>query len=430
MRLPDYIATAQTNLLRTKVRTFLTVLAFVIGTFTLAMVTAFSQGLRSYVNTQLNAYGQPNVIRVSLGSTPSQASSSGVPYYQSNRQATVTGGGGPHDGKTASYTLGQSDLSKVKATPGIVAAYPDYSTLNIDYVQYQNTHKYVMQVQGAYPTETIALSAGSFPAANQPDGIVIPYSYVEAFGASSPTQLLGKTVSIQVSSVQPVQTHIYTATITGVLPDTAHQPAAYLANQLIARMVQFQTGSTTQFSGITALARNNVAKSERAQIKSALQSKGYKAETYDDLIANFNKPLTVVSAGLTGFAAIALLAATIGIVNTLLMAVLERTQEIGLLKALGMRKKGITFIYLVEAASIGFWGGVIGVALAMIVGLVANPILNRTVFTGIGSTHILAYPLSYMAGIIIGAMIIGLLAGTLPAVRAGRLDPIEALRRE
>lgn len=428
MRLPDYIATAQTNLLRTKVRTFLTVLAFVIGTFTLAMVTAFSQGLRSYVNTQLSAFGQPNVIAVTLGSTPNQTSSSGVPYYQPNRQSSISGG--PREGKTASYTLNQADLTKVKATAGVVAAYPDYSTLNIDYVQYGSSPKYVMQVQGAYPTESISLAAGSFPSASQTNGIVIPYSYVEAFGASSPEQLIGKTVNIQVSSVQPIETRQYTAAITGVLPDTAHQPAAYLANQLISDMVAFQTGSTTQFNGITVLAGSNVTKAERLQIKTALQSQGYRAETYDDLISNFNKPLTVVSASLTGFAAIALLAATIGIINTLLMAVLERTQEIGLLKALGMRKHGITFIYLVEAASIGFWGGMIGVVLAMFVGYIANPILNRTIFTGIGSAHLLRYPLSYMAAIILGAMLIGLLAGTLPAIRAGRLDPIEALRRE
>ena len=429
MRLPDYIATAQTNLLRTKVRTFLTVLAFVIGTFTLAMVTAFSQGLRSYLNTQLNAYGQPNVITVSLGSTPAQTSSSGVPYYQPNRQSTISSGGG-HEGKSASYTLNQNDLNKVKTTPGITAAYPDYSTLNIDYVQYGNSPKYVMDVQGAYPSETISLAAGSFPTASQTNGIVIPYSYVEAFGANSISQLLGKSVTMQVTSARPVRTRQYTAVITGVLPDTAHQPAAYLANQLISSMVAFQTGNTTQFSDIIALASINATKSDRTHIKSSLEAQGYKAMTYDDLITNFNKPLTVVSAGLTGFAAIALLAATIGIINTLLMAVLERTQEIGLLKALGMRRRGITFIYLLEAASIGFWGGVIGVILAMLVGIGANPILSRTIFTGIGQAHLLTYPPSYMFAIIIGAMLIGLLAGTLPAIRAGRLDPIDALRRE
>lgn len=427
MRAPDYIATAQTNLLRTKVRTFLTVLAFVIGTFTLGMVTAFTQGLRSYITTQLNAYGQPNLIVVSVGASPMQMSASGVPYYQPTRQSTVSDSA-PRD-KTPQYTLNQKDLATIKAVPGITAAYPDYSNLAIDYIQHQDGQKYVVQAQSAYPGENSALAAGTFPASAQPSGIVIPYSYVEAFGAQTPSQLLGQSVTMQVTSPTG-QTQLFTATISGVLPDTVHQPAAYLSYQLLDSMVQFQTGSTAQFSNVIALASPNVTKTQRLQLKNALQSKGYRAETYDDIIANFSRPLTIVTAGLTGFAAIALLAATIGIINTLLMAVLERTQEIGLLKALGMRRRGITFIYLVEAASIGFWGGIIGVGLAFLLGLAVNPILNRTIFKGIGSAHILTYPLPYMLAIVVGAMIIGLLAGTLPAIRAGRLDPIEALRRE
>ena len=218
--------------------------------------------------------------------------------------------------------------------------------------------------------------------------------------------------------------------VTGVLPDTTHSPAAYVSYQLLSDMVNFQTGNTSIFPGIIAVTTPDSTKAQRDQIKSYLQAKNYKVDTYDDILQQFAQPLNVVQFGLTGFAVVALLAATIGIVNTLLMSVLERTQEIGLLKALGMRRSGITFIYLTEAASIGFWGGLLGVLLAKVVGLVANPILNKTLFKGIGSSNILTYPISYMLAIIVGAMIIGLLAGTLPAIRAGKLDAIEALRRE
>ena len=425
MRLPDYIATAQTNLLRTRLRTFLTVLAFVIGTFTLAMTTAFSQGLRSYINTQLHAYGQANIINVRVGSTKNQSSSSGVPYYQPARTASLSGRGG----EKVTYTLNQHDLATVRTAPYIQAAYADYGNLNINYIQLTNSPKYVLQVQSAVPGEKTDLAAGSFPDATQ-SGIVLPFAYVEALGAATPGQLIGKTVTINVSNAAATANQNYSATITGILPDTAHQPAAYLSYQTLDQMVQYQIGSTAAFTNIIAVASPNVTKAERQQIKDALQAKNYNVQTYDDILQNFSRPLTVVTFGLTGFAGIALLAATIGIVNTLLMAVLERTQEIGLLKALGMRRRGITFIYLVEAASIGFWGGLIGVALASLLGWVINPILNRSVFQGIGSAHILSYPIPYMAAIIVGAMIIGLLAGTLPAIRAGRLDPIEALRRE
>jgi putative ABC transport system permease protein len=428
MRIPDYIATAQTNLLRTKLRTFLTVFAFVIGTFTLGMTTAFSQGLKAYLNTQLNAYGQANIINVEVGATKTQTSTSGIPYYQEGRQSQSATSRG--EGKSAIYTLNQHDLDAVKATPHILAAYPDYNNLNVSYIQSGTSPKYILQVQSAVPGQSTNLDAGTFPSASQSNGIVVPYPYVEALGGTKSSDIVGKIAVLHVIGADQQSSKDFSATITGVLPDTAHVPGAYVSYSLLADMVQYQLGNTASYTDIIAVTDTTATKADRAAIKSALEAKTYRVQTYDDILNSFSRPLNIIQFGLDGFAAIALLAATIGIVNTLLMAVLERTQEIGLLKALGMRRSGITFIYLVEAASIGFWGGVIGVAGAALVGLGANPILAKTLFKGIGQAHILTYPPLYMLAIVGGAMVVGLLAGTLPAIRAGRLDPIDALRRE
>lgn len=427
MRAIDYITTAQTNLARTKLRTFLTVLAFLIGTFTLSMTTAFSQGLHSYINTQIGAYGVPNMVEVGLASNAQQSSSSGVAYYSQGRQTAAIGGKG---GDKVVYTLNYKDLAKVKATTDIKAAYANYDSLNVDYVAYGNQPKYVLSAQQSFPDLGTALAAGQFPTSSQTNGIVLPYPYVEALGAQSASDLIGKTATLHLTNPTTHQGADYAVTITGVLPDTAHTPGAFLSNQLFMSLMQFQGDPTDTFSGIVAVTNDNPNKAMRAQIKDTLQNDGYQVQTYDDLLNNFKGPLNIVTYGLDGFAGVALLAATIGIVNTLLMSVLERTQEIGLLKALGLRRRGITFIYLAEAASIGFWGGIIGVVLASLLGLVANPLLGRTLFKGAGTAHVLSYPLPYMLGIIGGAMVIGLLAGTLPAIRAGKLDPIEALRRE
>lgn len=425
MRVIDYIATAQTNLRRTKMRTFLTVTAFVIGTFTISMTTAFSQGLRNYIDTQIAAYGTPNMITVGLASKPAQSSSSGVPYYQTGRQVADQRGG--HGGVT--YSMNMQDLAKVKATPNVANAYPDYN-VNVDYIQYGSGQKYTLSVHSAFPGIATSLSAGQYPSSTQTNGIVLPYPYIEALGFSTASDLIGKTVNLQVTNAKTQATKVYRMVVTGVLPDTAHTPGAALSYQTINDMVQFTGGSTDSFSDVVAVTAAQPTPTMRSQIVTKLKSEGYSTQTYDDLLNNFKKPLNIVTYGLDGFAGIALLAATIGIVNTLLMSVLERTQEIGLLKALGMRRRGITLIYLTEAASIGFWGGVAGVILAMLFGLIANPILAHSVFQGSGRAHILSYPLPYMLGIIGGAMVIGLLAGTLPAIRAGKLDPITALRRE
>lgn len=424
MRIPDYIATAQTNLLRAKTRTFLTVLAFVIGTFTLSMTTAFSQGLRSYINTQIEAYGSPNMVTVGLASSKQQSSSSGVAYYQAGRQTAGSG-----RGDKVIYTMNSQDLAKVKSAPNVKNAYPDY-TVSIDYIHYGTQPNYVLQAQSAFPGIGTTLAAGQYPSGQQADGIVLPYPYVEALGFQNASDLIGKTVTIHVTNQTSQEGKDYALKVTGVLPDTAHVPGALLSYQTVSSIVQFEGQSTDNFSDIVAVTTDNPTQATRSQIKDKLQADGYEVQTYDDLLSNFSRPLDIVTYGLDGFAGVALLAATIGIVNTLLMSVLERTQEIGLLKALGMRRRGITFIYLAEAASIGFWGGIIGVLGASLLGLALNPVLSHTLFKGIGKAHLLSYPLPYMAAIIGGAMVIGLLAGTLPAVRAGKLDPIEALRRE
>ncbi len=427
MKFFDYVNDAQINLRRAKLRTSLTVTALIIGTFTLAMTTAFTQGLSAYLNTQLHAYGQADIITVAAGSQSVPTSSAGVPEYQpSHETSQVSHGKG---GATVVVSLNQSDINAVKSVAGIKDAYAAYSSLNINYVSLGNSTKYIIQAAPIVPGETMALAAGVFPATGAA-GIVLPFPYVETFGAANASDLVGKTLTLNVPNQLGTASKNYSVPVTGVLPDTVHQPGAMLDYTTLTDMVKYQSGSTASFDTILAVTNPGVDKAGRATIKSALVAKGYGATTYDDQLAEFSRPLTIVSLGLAGFAGIALLAAMIGIVNTLLMAVFERIQEIGLLKAMGMRRRGIFFQFLIEAGSIGFWGGVIGVALAQLLGRILNRILLKTVFAGFAGKQILSYPAGYMIGIIALATVIGLIAGAFPAWRASRLSPIDALRRE
>lgn len=417
MRVPDYILTAQTNLLRTKTRTVLTILAFVVGTATLAMTVALSEGLHAQVNAQLSANEvTPNEITVSKSSDAQQTQTpSGVLYYTASSGNTM---------------LTTKDLEKIKEAPGIKAAYPDYGELPLDYIQYGTQPKYQLaNIVSAYPGIIWQLAAGSFPTAAQTNGIIVPYPYVEAFGMQNASDLIGKTATIQVTNSHMEQSKAYMVTITGVLVDSTHVPDAVVAQPLAATIAQFEGGqSASEFSNIVAVTTSSDA---AGNIKRELSQDGYAGITYSNVLARFSKTLRIVKYGLGGFACIVILTASIGIINTLLMSVYERTAEIGLLKALGMRRREITALFLLEAASIGFWSGLIGVAGAMACGIIANPILSsRASFKGFGGNAILSYPLPYMVAIVGGAMIIGLLAGTLPAIRAGRLNPIDALRRE
>lgn len=130
-----------------------------------------------------------------------------------------------------------------------------------------------------------------------------------------------------------------------------------------------------------------------------------------------------------GFGLLALFASVFGIINTQYISVLERTSQIGLMKALGMPRRAIAKLFRYEAAWIGFLGGALGAALAYVVGTIANPYISK--FLEIGDDNrVLEFVWWHIAGLIIILMVIAIVAGWFPARKAARLDPIEALRTE
>ena len=173
--------------------------------------------------------------------------------------------------------------------------------------------------------------------------------------------------------------------------------------------------------------RANEAKSLlESQLQQLLRSEnGYYIYSASEWLEEMNKMINMVIVILTGIASISLLVGGIGIMNIMLVSVTERTREIGIRKALGAKERTILAQFVVEAATTSALGGALGIALGYAVSMAANRVLpmftegtNITVSPSLNSI-VVAFGIS--AGI-------GVLFGYLPARRAARLNPIEALR--
>jgi putative ABC transport system permease protein len=188
--------------------------------------------------------------------------------------------------------------------------------------------------------------------------------------------------------------------------------------------------AATSFVSVAATFPSSFSTSQITTIKNDLNAKGYSGETIKD---KENTIFTIIDAVIIIFdlfGAIALLAASFGIINTLYMSVQERTKEIGLMKALGMGPRRIFILFSIEAVLIGFWGSVLGVGFAAIIGSIVNTIGRHGFLQDFNGLSLLTFPLSTIVVVIVGIMLIAFLAGTLPALRASKKDPIEALRYE
>src|SRR3989344_2783532 len=153
----------------------------------------------------------------------------------------------------------------------------------------------------------------------------------------------------------------------------------------------------------------------------------FKVQTSTELIASFNSILDIIQIVFVGIAAISLLVGGIGITNTMYTSVLERTNEIGVMKAIGAQNKDIMIVFLFESGILGFVGGVVGILFGVFVSKMVEIGANTTFGQG---TIYATYPFYLIFGALFFSLIVGCLSGVLPAIRAAKLRPVEALRYE
>jgi putative ABC transport system permease protein len=377
-----------------KLRSFLTTLGITIGVFAIIVLVSIGSGLQSYITSQISSLGS-NVIFVTPGG------SGGIGALLSNKLSL-------QDWKN----IQRKTISTAKSTPEI---------RQLETLKYKNLKSkgaFVFGVSSSYP-QVVAdakIDQGRFFTEGQEQSgsnvTVIGQTVLNKFFKGQTA--IGKRIYVGTKLYTIVGVFAKIGSFAGVDADNI------AAIPVEAASIQYNTKSVSRID----VAANSpevlplVTKQINQALLKNLTSDDYSIQTADSLVSTISSITNMLSLALGGIAGISLLVGGIGVANIMLVSVTERTREIGLRKALGAKRNDILKQFLIEAVVLSVTGGVVGIALGMLVSIVIAILLVSTV-----TWWSVALAFSF-------SVAIGVIFGMAPAIRASKLSPIDALRYE
>ena len=436
MKLLDIIRDANANLLRNKLRSFLTILAIFIGSFSIISTSAIQAGVNGFIDQQVDSYGGEGYLAiVSKDSFDALEGLTGA-MGSGNREPIEYKEDKIQDGMTP---ITKEQIEKIKKIDGIDGdSLAKQQTLSISYVTSKETAKKYLIGAEALPPGNVkveTVTGGQLDLQADDYQIQLEKKYVSALGYTE-EGIIGKKIQLVVIDQFKHTEKTFDAKVVGVIaPGVVSMGYSYtnnkLADDIYAENIKYYPEEYKD--QIVAVAVNyDFEKYTAKEMKDKLEEIGLSAMTIDDIIGSIKSFFDVILTVFKIFGFIALLAAAIGIINTLFMSVQERTREIGLDKALGMSSTRVFLSFSLEAISLGFWGSVFGIAVSMLLGNIANNIFHAEggFLESFPTFNLATYTIKDIVAVTILIMVISFLAGTLPARRAASKNPIDALRYE
>ena len=381
-------------------RTWLTILGMGVGTSAVVMLVGLGFGLQNILLEKI-VFGD-TLLSLTVTNPPSNA-----------------------------VTLTDDTLATFKSTPDVQDVSPLADLSSVVTFNGLSANTDLQGVRASYfKYAGIAMAAGKSFTDDQGDSndVMLSSAALQLFGVTDPSQILGKPVSFRViapaaggasgnSDQVPL---VGNFTVTGVTNDTA------------AIYAMIPLGTLSSQVGISSYDKVQVrvsASNFLSNVQTAIVGDGFIVSALSQTVDQANQIFSGVQVLLAGFGGIALVVSAIGMFNTMTVTLLERTNEIGVMRTLGASPRDIQILFLSEAVVVGFLGGMTGMAMGIAGGLIINYLLNMVALHyGGAAVSLFAFPGTFLMFITFFSAVVGFVTGIFPARRASTISPLEAIR--
>ncbi|HEV8427666.1 MAG TPA: FtsX-like permease family protein [Pyrinomonadaceae bacterium] len=482
----DILHLALRNLRQAKLRAVLTTMGVIVGVAVIVTMMSFGLGLQSNMLARFKALDLFNEIQV-FGRGLSNLAG----LDRSGRRDEGERRNGRRGDKTPTRILDDAGIKEIAAIKGVAYVEP---SVNFGAYVRANGKMLTQSVGGANipnaSTRFQHFAAGKMISSPTADEAVVSERFARDFGYAKPADAVGQTLELlgppsdkkkekDESSEEETpnffgiplddpgldesspDVEIKTFRIAGVLSTEIKEGAGqgglrgmmpgagiYVPLQMAHEWTTQHRGPMSQVELALARASGNLAEGQTegydravvrvedpvqlTEVRQKITELGFSSFSIVDEIDQIRTVFLIIDSVLGLLGGISLLVASFGIANTMIMSILERTREIGIMKAIGAEDREIKLIFFVEAAVIGVVGGVIGVLVAWGIDGLANRLAYRFILKPQGASFIdfFSLPIYLSGGAILFALIVSILAALYPASRAARIDPVRALRHD
>ncbi len=403
----DYFVMASKNLRKRKMRSWLTMIGIFVSIATIFLLISLSLGLQGAIEEQFKMLGSDKFFIMPKG------------------QIGAPGSGG-------AVELTTKDVDVVEKISGVKAI--TYLTIGNAEVEYNGVKRYYFSagipLDDTEVFKVIAESAdlsatqGRLLARGDFYEVMIGSRYVEEGLFGKPVQIRSK---LEINGVE--------FRVVGILKTVGNPQDDSNVYMSVKAFKEIYNSGDRADQIFVQIEEGVDIKEVAARAEKALRnSRDVTEETQDftiltpeELLASFGTILSIITGFLLGISAISLLVGGIGIANTMYTSTIERTKEIGTMKAIGAQNKDILYIFVIEAGLLGLIGGVIGVLLGMGIGQVIEYIAVNQIGTNLLRV---AYPWYLIVGCLLFSFAVGVVSGLVPAWQASKTNVVDALRYE